>query len=53
VIKASVEGLFLGAGAGLILSGLLAATRPEIRSFGSALPLKPHRDHLVGACAPD
>lgn len=36
VIKVSIEALFLGAGAGLFLTGMLAATRPEVRSLGAA-----------------
>jgi MFS family permease len=34
VVKASVEALFLGAAAGMLLSGVLALSRPEVRRFG-------------------
>ncbi len=34
IIDASIEGLFIGAGAGMLLTGLVAATRPEVRAFG-------------------
>jgi len=36
VVKASVGALFLGAAAGMLLTGALAASRPEVRRFGEA-----------------
>lgn len=35
VVRAGVESLFLAAAAGMAVAGMVAATRPEVRSFGT------------------
>jgi MFS family permease len=48
LIKTSVESLFLVAGAGMALTGLIAASRPEIRNFGEERVVAPN---TVEPCA--
>lgn len=44
IVAASVEALFAGAGAGLLLTAIVAASRPEVRVFGQArAPREPAR----------
>lgn len=35
IIESSIEALFLGAGVGLLLTAVVAASRPEVRDFGA------------------